>query len=1103
MSGGTPDYILTTFWQKKEFPVSTMSTPVQIPQPQPADIQATIASISADHQPLLTEVQMALVRRFGPIFLRPTTDGKRTIVLGNFALVDEVCDDQRFDKRPGGGASELRLLVGDGLFTAYTDEPNWHKAHNILLPTFSLQAMKSYMPDMLDLASQLMLKWERLNPDDEIDVVQDMTRLTLDTIGLCGFGYRFNSFYRTDQHPFVTAMVEALSAAMRAAYAPAQSLDLSTDAQFLADSNLMNALIDDIIRARKAEPPEQAAAHKDLLSYMLTGVDKQTGERLDDTTIRYEAITFLIAGHETTSGALSFALYFLLKHPDVIARAYDEVDRVLGADPGVQPTYEQVHQLTYCSQILKEALRLWPTAPGFTRHALQATTIGPGYSVTPDDSLLVVTPMLHRDPSVWGADAEAFNPDHFAPEAERSRPGNAFKTFGTGQRACIGRQFALQEATLVLGMLLQRFELLDFANYRFKLKQALTIKPDELKIKVRPREHRAAQIPVPAITITKPDAATTAATTAAAGADLAAAHGTPLLVLFGSNLGTCEDLAHRIANDGSTRGFSTTVAPLDDYLNKLPTDGAVVVVTSSYNGTPPDNATKFVQWMGDPALAADSLHGVRYAVFGCGNHEWTATYQAIPHLVDAQLAAHGAERLYPLGAGDAAEDLDGQFQAWYGPLWPALAQALGLDTSKAEAAVRRPLYQVERVSAPANPALAPNGVRPLTIRVNRELQAWDGDPAQRRSTRHVEVTLPVDMPYHTGDHLGIMARNHAGLIQRALTHFGFAGDAFIRIHRQGTGTPLLPLDQPVAVIDLLTRYVELQEVASRAQIATLATYTDCPPDRARLEALSDNATYQSEVLAKRLTLLDLLEEFPSVQLPFSEFLELLHPLRVRYYSISSSPAAEEHACSVTVAVVDAPARSGRGTYQGVCSTYLARHGTDSVVEGFVHSPHIPFCPPADAATPIIMVGPGTGFAPFRGFLQDRAARMAKGEQLAPALLFFGSRHPDHDFIYRDELEAYAAQGVVTLYTAFSRVEGQPKKYVQQVIQEHADEVWELLQRGAIVYICGDGGHMEPDVRQTLVDIYHAKTGLTPDDARAWQANLATSQRYIADVWANG
>jgi cytochrome P450/NADPH-cytochrome P450 reductase len=183
----------------------------------------------------------------------------------------------------------------------------------------------------------------------------------------------------------------------------------------------MDELVDRIIKERK-EQGALAAAKKDLLQCMLTGVDKQSGERLDDLNIRYQIITFLVAGHETTSGLLSFALYFLLKHPSVLAKAYEEVDRVLGADLATPPTVAQVHQLQYVSQILKETLRLWPTAPGFNRHCYaDETVIGGKYRIGKEQTVTVLTPMLHRDKSVWGEDAEEFHPEHFRPEAERAR----------------------------------------------------------------------------------------------------------------------------------------------------------------------------------------------------------------------------------------------------------------------------------------------------------------------------------------------------------------------------------------------------------------------------------------------------------------------------------------------------------------------------------------------------------------------------------------------------------------------------------------------------------------------------------------------------------
>lgn len=1045
----------------------------------------------------------ALTRRYGPIFQLPGA-GPRTVVLSSFALVDEVCDDRRFEKSVGGGLGAMRDLLGDGLFTADTANPNWRKAHAILMPTFSTRAMKEYMPQMLDLAEQLMLKWQRLNAGEQIDVPDDMTRLTLDTIGLCGFGYRFNSFYRTDQHPFVYAMVDSLQRGQRRGYRIAAADPAADEARGQQDAEVMNTLVDTVIQERRAGGPEAIAAHHDLLSYMLTGTDRQTGEHLDDTNIRYQILTFMIAGHETTSGALSFTLYELLKHPDVLARAYAEVDRVLGTDLSAGPTYEQVHQLAYVSQSLKEALRLWPTAPAFSRAPYQETTLGRHYTITPHDRLMAFTPMLHRDPSVWGEDADAFNPDHFSPEAEATRPANAYKPFGTGERACIGRQFAMQEATLVLGMLLQRFELIDATKYQLKIKQTLTIKPDHFKIAVLPRTQRAATVSVPAAAPQTNGHRQAEAEPAPAPLPAATQqHNTPLLVLYGSNLGTAEDLAHRIADGGTAHGFSATAAPLDDYTDKLPTSGVVVIVTASYNGTPPDNAVRFCDWLGGDGVSRDHLTGVRYTVFGCGDQDWTATFQAIPRLVDAQLEAHGAQRIYPRGEGDARGDFDGQFQAWYGPLWAALAAALAVEAPVPATAVQAPLYALEFVTSPvANRYAAASGAQPLAIMVNRELQRNADVRPGGRSTRHIEVALTDGMSYRTGDHLAVLPHNSAELVQRVLARFGIAREAFIQIHRNGPGTTQLPLDQPVSVLALLARFVELQDVATRGQLKQMAEYDECPPEKEQLLALAEDPRYGEEVLARRLSLIDVLERYPACALPFSVYLEWLRPLRPRYYSIASSPVADARTCAITVAVVDAPARSGQGDFQGTCSNYLKLQPQQSAIFGFTRGPQMAFRLPEDPAIPIIMVGPGTGYAPFRGFLQERAALQANGTRLGKSLLFFGCRNSD-DFIYEEELQAWADQGITTLYTAFSRVEGQPKTYVQDVIRAHADDVWQMIQDGAVIYVCGDASRMEPAVRRAFTSIYQAKTGASEQEADAWLDQAARSNRYLADVWAGG
>src|SRR5260370_7004884 len=188
---------------------------------------------------------------------------------------------------------------------------------------------------------------------------------------------------------------------------------------------------------------------------------------------------------------------------------------------------------------------------------------------------MALTPLVRRVRAVWGQDAEAFNPDHFSPEAEQARPANAYLPFGVGQRACIGRQFALQEATLVLGMILQRFELIDSTNYQLDIKQTLTIKPDHFTITVRPRTQRTVAPSAPVVVPVLHTDGHRPAEAASASMASAAQHGTPLLVLYGSNLGTAESLAHQIADGATAHGFAPTLAPLHDYTRDLPPKGPV------------------------------------------------------------------------------------------------------------------------------------------------------------------------------------------------------------------------------------------------------------------------------------------------------------------------------------------------------------------------------------------------------------------------------------------------------------------------------------------------------------------------------------------------
>src|ERR1700754_2181340 len=500
-----------------------------IPRPPVKPVVGNMLSLDAN-APVQDLVRLS--KELGPIYWLDMMGAPLVIVSGH-DLIEELSDEKRFDKAVRGSLRRVRAVGGDGLFTADTSEPNWSKAHNILLQPFGNRAMQSYHPSMVDIAEQLVKKWERLNADDEIEVVHDMTALTLDTIGLCGFDYRFNSFYRRDYHPFVESLVRSLETIMMTRGLPLENLWMQKRRRdMVAEVGFMNKMVDEIIAERRRST-DATEAKKDMLGAMMTGVDRATGTQLDDINIRYQINTFLIAGHETTSGMLSCTIYALLKHPEVLKKAYEEVDRVLGPDVDARPTYQQVTQLTYITQCLREALRLCPPAPAYGIAPLNDETIGGKYKLKKNTFITVLAMALHRDPSVWGPNPDVFDPENFNAEAEAKRPINAWKPFGNGQRACIGRGFAMHEAALAIGMILQRFKLIDAHRYHMHLKETLTIKPDGFKIKVRPRTDADRG----AFAGSRPAAATAAAAPRAA-ARSRPGHNTPLLVLYGSNLGT-------------------------------------------------------------------------------------------------------------------------------------------------------------------------------------------------------------------------------------------------------------------------------------------------------------------------------------------------------------------------------------------------------------------------------------------------------------------------------------------------------------------------------------------------------------------------------------
>jgi cytochrome P450 / NADPH-cytochrome P450 reductase len=623
--------------------------------------------------------------------------------------------------------------------------------------------------------------------------------------------------------------------------------------------------------------------------------------------------------------------------------------------------------------------------------------------------------------------------------------------------------------------MLQNFNIrMDDPSYQLQIRQTLTIKPDNFYIRATLREginpvqlerkmyaglevedsHKKAQ----AASIKAPKEG-----------------GKPMLVLYGSNSGTCEGLAQSLGSAAGNRGFKATVKSLDAAVDQVPRNQPVIVITASYEGNPPDNAGAFVEWL--KASDGSKIKDTHYAVFGCGHHDWVSTFQKIPKLIDSEFTAKGGQRITARGQSDVAEGkVFDDFDQWLDEqLWP------GLSVEIDDAEIPEALDMVISTSARAS-HLRHNVQEALVLK--NELLTTADVPEKR----HTSFRLPTNMTYEAGDYLALLPINNTETISRTLRRFGLPWDAFMTLAKGAHTT--IPTETAMAVSSVLGAYVELNTPASRKNIATLVKYA---PKDSKLDTSNTEG----------LSVLDILEQHPEIDLPFAVYLSMLTPMRIRQYSISSSPLEDPTKASVTYSVVG-------GSHLGVATNYLKSLHAGSTAQLMIKKSHKSFHLPLDPATPIIMVCAGTGLAPFRGFIQERAARMssAGAEQRASfgeALLFVGCRYHDKDRIHAEQLDKWAKDGVVKVFYAFSRQPEQSDgcKYVQDRLWKEHEEVTRLFDAGARAYICGSGavGKGVADVA-AKIRVEHAKKEgkeFTLEEGLKWWEGLR-GERYAVDVF---
>ena len=445
-------------------------------QPKPSLLVGNIPTLTA--KGYLAPSMAALAEEYDYDVVRLEVGDRTIYVTADPEVAERVTSDtESFGKithtATRGPFYSTRQVVGKALFTASDTEQEWGMAHRILISAFSLQGMKPVVSIAADATNNTLDQLSAFSPHDPVEIGQLMTGITFDVIGRFAAGMDLGASrdpHAKDNHPFLRSMEDVLETSTAVANSPLMSkLDLSMMKTRKASIKEMNSYVDRIIADRKAG--KTTSDGTDLLSVMLSKTDPETGKMLPEELIRQQLITFFVAGHDSTSSLLTTVIFYLTQNPAVEAKMVAEIESVLGSAEA--PSYVDLKKLKYTTMVMQEALRHNPPASGIQKTALKDTQLGP-YFVKKGTMIFNSALAMHKNPKLWGADAERFDPENFSPEAVETRHKYAWLPFSAGPRACIGMQLSLTEAKVALAIILRR--------HTFRLHPSSEVETDFSKI---------------------------------------------------------------------------------------------------------------------------------------------------------------------------------------------------------------------------------------------------------------------------------------------------------------------------------------------------------------------------------------------------------------------------------------------------------------------------------------------------------------------------------------------------------------------------------------------------------------------------------------------